>query len=45
MVDLKKSEEEILDYKERYRFVDWKKAHCAFDGFDAAALEVVFSDD
>jgi hypothetical protein len=44
MVDLKKSEEEILEYKGRYRFVDWNKADCAFDGFDAA-LELIFSDD
>lgn len=45
MVDLKQSGGEILDYKNRYKFIDWDKADCVFDGFDAAALEVIFSED
>jgi hypothetical protein len=43
MVDFRKTEEEVADYRTRYNFVDWDKADCYFDGFNSQAIEGIFS--
>lgn len=45
MIDLKRSEEEIVDYKTRYEFVNWSKAITYFGGFNLEAMNIIFSDD
>jgi hypothetical protein len=45
MVDFRKSEEEIADYRTRYNFVDWAKADCYFNGFNSKVIESIFSEE
>ena len=42
MVDRKQSQQEIDDYKKRYRFVDWSRTDTYFKGFDEDSLDIIF---
>ena len=42
LVDFRQSEAEQCDFKKRYGFVDWAKAHCCLDGFERETLQVLF---
>jgi hypothetical protein len=42
VVDLRRNEEEIREFRDRYRFVDWDRAVAHYDGFDETSLSLVF---
>jgi len=44
MIDYRNSQEEIREYKRKYRFVNSRKTDYYFDGFNRDALSVIFSD-
>jgi hypothetical protein len=44
MIDYKKTEKGIREYKKNYRFINPKKTDFYFDGFNKTSLDVIFSD-
>ena len=42
IVDYRKNESEIQEFKNRYSFIDWDNTDCYFDGFDKEAIEMIF---
>ena len=44
LIDFRTTEAERRSLKQRYGFIDWKKAHCCLDGFNEETLQVIFSD-
>ncbi len=42
IVDFAKNGKEIEDFKNRYSFVDWKKADCYFKGFNYESIDMIF---
>ena len=42
IIDYKKTEMEIDDFKDRYKFINWEKTDFSFDGFNLATLDIIF---
>lgn len=42
IVDYPRNEEEIRDFKDRYRFVDWDRAVAYYDGLNQKSLSLIF---
>jgi len=42
IIDKCRSSEQKQDFRKRYAFVDWTKAHTYMDGFDERALDILF---
>jgi len=42
VVDYRRNDNEIQEFKDRYPFVTWDNAECYFDGFDKKAIEIIF---
>jgi len=42
MIDYKKTQKEIREYKRKYRFLNPKKTDYYFDGFGRGALDMLF---
>jgi hypothetical protein len=43
MIDYRPSPESVNEYKDRYKFVDWKNTDAYFNGFDRHAIDVFFT--
>jgi hypothetical protein len=41
LIDLRKSAEEVEEYQNRYRFVNWDRAVASYNGFNDEALELL----
>jgi hypothetical protein len=44
LVDLQPTEQGRRSYLERYRFVNWQRAECFFEGFGDAAIDFLFQE-
>jgi len=44
IVDFRKTDEEIKEFKNNYRFVNWDKTDCFFDGFNMEAIKMIFDE-
>ena len=44
MIDYKKNQKDIREYKRKYRFVNPRKTNYHFDGFNQNALDLIFKD-
>jgi len=42
MIDYRKNDKEISEFKDTYSFVDWNKTDCHFDGFNEEAIKFIF---
>lgn len=42
IVDYRKNEQDIQEFKNKYSFVNWNNTDCYFNGFDEKAIEMIF---
>lgn len=42
IVDYRKNDTEIQEFKNRYPFVNWDDTHCHFGGFNKKAIDIIF---